>query len=137
MPAGELYINNIDAYSAWGISMEEGSLSKLLTPTGLKEMATNESRLENGVRVVPVEAREKDRTLTLEIHMLASSQADFFTKYNAFCEQLKKGAIDIKTAYSADIYHCYYQECSQFSQLRFGIAKFSLKLHEPDTTNRV
>lgn len=37
MAAGELYINNKDAYTTWGISMDTSSLSSLMTPPPMKD----------------------------------------------------------------------------------------------------
>jgi hypothetical protein len=48
---GEFYINDKDAYTTWGISMDTSSLSALMTPPPMKEFIENKSRLENGKRV--------------------------------------------------------------------------------------
>ena len=39
----ELYLNGKDAYTTWGISMDDTSLSELMTPTSNKVFIENES----------------------------------------------------------------------------------------------
>ena len=51
---GELFINGKDAYTTWGISMDDTSLSALMTPAPNKDLVENKSRLEHGKRVMIV-----------------------------------------------------------------------------------
>lgn len=44
----ELFINGKDAYVEWGISMDNTSLSALMTPAPNKAFIESESRLEHG-----------------------------------------------------------------------------------------
>lgn len=46
----ELRINGKDAYTTWGISMDNNALSELMTPSSNKTFIENESRwnMENG-----------------------------------------------------------------------------------------
>lgn len=133
---GELFINGKDAYETWGMSLSDGAVSELLTPPPMKENIINSSRLEHGSRVLVNNPKIEARNLTLELHFVANNKDDFFTKYKSFCNELSSGIIDIKTKYSDDVYKCIYESCSQFSQFCFGIAKFALKLVEPNPTDR-
>lgn len=134
----ELFINGKDAYVEWGISMDNTSLSALMTPAPSKAFIENESRLEHGKRVVIVNPKMDARNLTLQINLTASSEKQFFTRYTNFCKELATGVLDIETKYQPGIvYKTIYQSCSQFSQFMRGIGKFSLKLNEPDPSNRV
>lgn len=137
MPAGELYINNKDAYITWGISMDNTSLSTLMTPIPNKELIENKSRLEHGKRVISLNPKLDERNITLTFNLTAKTEEEFFLRYNKFCEELATGILDIKTKYQPDIvYHTIYLSCSQFSQFMRGIGKFSLKLNEPNPSNR-
>ena len=42
----ELRINGKDAYTTWGISMDNNALSELMTPSSNKTFIENESRLD-------------------------------------------------------------------------------------------
>lgn len=137
MPQGELYINNKDAYDEWGVSLEDNALATLMTPPAMKDYVKNESRLEHGTRYLPKNPKTSERTIDLPMHLVASSRLDYFSKYLSFCEELKKGTLDIRTAYQEDvIYHCLYQSCSQIRQYIDGLAIFSLKLIEPNCDDR-
>lgn len=129
----DLFINGKDAYATWGISLDETSLSALMTPVANKDFIENKSRLENGKRVVTVNPKVEDRSFALQIHLTASDKAQFFARYELFCKVLAMGVLDIRTKYQPEVvYRTIYQSCSQFSQFMQGIGKFSLKLNEPD-----
>lgn len=133
----ELYINGKDAYISWGISMDNTSLSDLMTPVANKEFIENESRLEHGKQVIVSNHRLDTRNLTLKINLIASSEQQFFDRYNSFCKELATGILEIKTKYQPDVvYKTIYQSCSQFSQFMRGIGKFTLKLNEPNPNDR-
>lgn len=134
---GELYINGKDAYTTWGISMDDTALSALMTPAPNKEFIENKSRMEHGKRVSPSSPKKDERNLTLQINLTASSKEQFFARYNGFCEELSIGVLDIKTKYQPDVtYKTIYQSCQQFSQFMQGIGKFVLKLNEPNPNDR-
>lgn len=90
--------------------------------------------MENGCHRQP---RVDVRNLTLQINLTASSEEQFFERYNSFCEELATGALEIETKYQPKVvYKTIYQSCSQFSQFMRGIGKFSLKLYEPNPNDR-
>ena len=134
---GELFINNKDAYTTWGISMESTSLSALMTPAPMKEFVENSSRLEHGKRVITSDPKVDERNITLEIHLTARDKDSFFSKYLSFCDELSTGVLNIRTKYQPNVvYKTVYLSCSQFSQFMQGIAKFSLRLCEPNPKDR-
>lgn len=137
MPAGELFINGKDAYTTWGISMDNTSLSSLMTPAPNKEFIENKSRLEHGKRVITSNPRKDERDLTLQINLTASNEDSFFARYDSFCEELETGCLDIRTKYQPTVmYRTIYLSCQQFSQFMRGVGKFILKLNEPNPKNR-
>lgn len=132
----ELIINGKDAYTEWGISMDDTALSALMTPAPNKELIENKSRLEHGKRVVTTNPMKDERNLTLQINITAPNADEFFVRYISFCEELATGILDIKTRYQPDItYRTIYLSCQQFSQFMQGIGKFVLKLNEPNPSN--
>lgn len=134
---GELYINGKDAYLTWGISMDDTSLSELMTPPANKAFIENESRLQHGKRVVTVNPKLDQRNLTLQINLTATTETQFFARYSGFCRELATGLLHIKTKYQPGVvYKTMYLSCSQFSQFMRGIGKFSLKLCEPNPADR-
>lgn len=134
---GELFINGKDAYTEWGISMDDTGLSALMTPAPNKSLIENKSRLEDGKRVINSNPKKDERNLTLQINITAPDKDTFFARYNSFCSELDAGVLDIKTKYQPTIiYKTIYLSCSQFSQFMQGIGKFVLKLNEPNPSDR-
>lgn len=138
MPRGQLIINGKDAYTTWGISLDSTALSALLTPPAKKSWVTNDMRTESGtkydVSAVPPDSK---REITLTISLTAANETQFFERYESFCRELSSGILNIQTSFqNGVVYRCVYEQCSQFSQFRQQMAFFSLKLTEPDTTDR-
>ena len=134
---GEFYINDKDAYTTWGISMDTSSLSALMTPPPMKEFIENKSRLENGKRVITSDSKIDERNITLTFNLTAKSEDQFFVRYNSFCEELATGVLHIRSKYQPNVVHkTIYLSCNQFTQFMRGIASFSLKLVEPNPADR-
>lgn len=136
---GDLFINGQDAYTTWGFGLENGGVSALLTPPPLKSFVTNSSRLEHGSRVVCSNPKMDEREVTLTVHFSAESLTDFFTKYSALMTILKAGSVtfELPKIQEGVVYHLLYQSCSQLRQLNQGIALFTLKMLEPNPSNRI
>lgn len=137
MAQNELYINGKDAYQTWGMSLTDGSVSALMTPPPMKDYIENNDRTQHGRRILDKYIRKQARDLTLQVHFHASSQAAFLAAYEGFCAELANGWLTIRTKWQPTVYYrCVYVSCNQFSQFSMGLAKFSLKLNEPDPDNR-
>lgn len=142
MPKGQLYINGVDAFVRWGVSLNQDGLSALMTPAPCKEYISNSSRLEHGVRYVdadkPQTVKIDERQINITINLIASTEEQFFARYAAFCtEVLETGVLEIRTSFQpTTLYRCKYNSCTQFSQFMRGIAQFSLRLTEPNPKNR-
>jgi hypothetical protein len=138
MAHNELFINGENAFQKWGIVLGDTSLSALMTPASLKDFIKNDSRLKDGSSVILSNPKVSERQVTIVIFLLATSELDFFTKYNAFCtEVLQTGRVNIRTIYQPGVeYKMIYESWSQFSQFERGMAKFTLKLIEPNPKDR-
>lgn len=134
---GELYINGKDAYETWGISLTDGSISALMTPPPMKSIIENKSRAEHGKRVVNNMPKVDERSLSLDVHFSANTREEFFSRYESFCKELATGSLEIRTKYQPTVlYRTNFLNCSNYSGFMFGIAKFTLKLNEPNPMNR-
>lgn len=151
MIKGQLIINKQDAYTTWGITMDSSALSTLMTPAGNKSYIENDSRLENGKTLLTsytktnedgsteeVNMVKKDaRDVTIAFNLTAPSEEKFLQRYYSFCEELDKGDLDISTSFLPNVvFHMKYVSCTQFSEFMLGMAKFSLKMTEPNPKNR-
>lgn len=135
---GELFINGQDAWSTWGIMMDDTSLSALMTPPAIKDFPKNSSRLESGSRYITTNAKWKERDITLSLQFYANTMEQFLDNYNAFCQNvLATGRVKISTKYQSGVnYFFIYNSCTQYRQFMFNIAKFSLRLTEYNPSNR-
>ena len=128
----------VDAFLAWGVSMDKSSLSNLMAPAPLKDMIENKSATENGKSVIRTGRYLDERTLTLGMNISATTQATFLSRYGYFCSQvLAYGKLDIRTKYQTGVvYHLDYLSCSQFGEFRLSMGKFVLRVVEPNPANR-
>lgn len=130
----------VDAYLQWGVSLTESSLSALMTPAPNKQPVENKSRLQHGKRVItdPTLVRKDERDVNLEMHITASGTEDFWDKYGRFCsEVLDYGFMELKCAYRPTlVFRMTYESCTQFSEFMEEIAKFTLRLNEPNPADR-
>ena len=135
---GDVKINTYDAYERYGINLEDGAISTLMTPAPMKEYIESKSRLRHGKTIVTTLSKYDSREITLPFHLIAKSKAEFFEKYNLFCsEVLANGKFELSTKYQSGIvYRLVYVSCTQFSQYNRELAVFSLKVEEPDPTDR-
>ena len=135
---GDVTINNADAYERYGINLEDGALSTLMTPAPMKEFIESKSRVRHGKNIITKAPKYDAREITLPFHLIAKSKTEFFTKYQLFCDEvLSNGKFELKTKYQPNVvYRLVYLSCTQFRQFVRELAVFSLKVSEPDPTDR-
>lgn len=138
MITNQLYINGKNAYTTWGVCMDETALSALMTPAPNKEFISNKYRNKDGKHVIKHNPRLDERDITIGFNMIAKDEDEFLYNYAKFCDEvLSTGELVLRTTYQPKVYYrCIYISCTQFSQFLRQMAKFSLKLNEPDPSNR-
>lgn len=144
MPIGQLHIRTsedgqwVDAYEVYGMSLDQSGLSTLMTPASNKEYIKNTSRTEHGSRITPSSPKKSERSVTLSFNLTAKDEEQFMSRYAKICEEILDGGyIEMKTSFQKDVvYKMFYESCTQFSQFRQAIGKFSLKLNEPNPKDR-
>lgn len=135
---GELFINDIDAFTRWGVCLSDSSLCTLVEPEPLKDAVSNKSTTDNGKQIRKEATPMVDeRDITLFIQLYATSRDEMFNKLIDFKTELKKRRINIRTKFEPDVvYRCDYKNCKQFKSYFQGMATFSLSLNEPNPANR-
>lgn len=138
MPTGQLIINGKDAFREYGIFMDDTALSTLMTPAPNKEFISNKYRSKNGKRVIKHNPCLDEREITVGFHLSAKDVDSFLSKYEKFCnEVLATGEMVIHSSFQPNVwYRCIYISCTQFRQFIREMASFSLKLNEPDPSDR-
>lgn len=138
MPKGQLYINDVDMFEEYGVSMDNNALSTLMQYPERKEFIKNESRNGDGTQYVLTNLPPlKEREITLTFHMYANSDSQFLSRYNAFQELLLSGKIRLRTSFQSDVeYRLLYISCTQFTQFRREYASIGVKFIEYNPANR-
>ena len=159
---GDLFINDADAFEAWGVNLEDGALSALMSPPPLKGYIESKSRTQHGKSVVTgVNTLYVDeRELTITFHIIGkthyptpqSTWADpnvpeyytntkdaFMAQFAALCRDVfNYGIFRLSTRYEPDVeYTLQYLSCSQFQQFHQNMGKFVLKVCEPNPAERM
>lgn len=135
---GQLIINGKDAFTTWGVVLEQDALSALMAPAPLKPFPENKSRIEHGKQVLTtIAAKIDERTISLPLIMTAATEAAFRAAYFAFVTELQAGALTITTSFLPGVkFRMIYENCQQFTQFQRQTAKFLLRLTEPNPNNR-
>lgn len=136
---GELYINEKDAWTTWGVNMGEGFLDAIDAPLPMKEYVEDESRLEDGIRIDTGNSKVDSREITLGFTIMGSSETDYRSKKAAFQTELQKGAFTIRIpALGTQKYKMVYTGKS----ISYGLSKsrdfghFTMKCTEPNPADR-
>ena len=134
---GDLYINSQDAWATWKVAMGNGFIENLLVPAGLKEFIENESRLENGKRVITTSPKVSSRDVTLTFNIHGDSTSEYLSNYAAFVAVLQSGTVRIRVPSINMTFNLIYKKSSSFN---IGMARMdsslAVKFEEPDPTNR-
>lgn len=134
---GQLVINGKDAFTTWGVVLEQDALSALMAPAPIKPFPENKGRSEHGKQVFTTNPRIDERTISLPLIMTAATEAAFRTAYFAFVTELQTGALTITTSFLPGVkFRMIYENCQQFTQFQRQTAKFLLRITEPNPNNR-
>lgn len=132
----DLMINGVDA-SVYGISMGDGFIDSLQTPSPLKDFIENISRLDDGKQVMYHNPRLTDRDLTLNFVIIGTDSNDFQTKKKAFENLLYSGKVVITVSFLNESFRLTYQRFQSFAQNSARTScKMAVKFNEPDPSNR-
>ena len=137
---GDLYINNRDAWDFFGVNMSDDFIDTLTEPLTPKEYIENESRLEDGKRViVEDELKISPRDLVLNFTMEANTPNQLSDYKAAFFKEMMKGNVKIKVPEVSDeVYNLIYKGkgTSYGMNPQRTFCHFVLKFDEPNPKNR-
>lgn len=136
---GDLFINEEDAWTTWGVRMGEGFLDSIDGFNEMKDYIENESRLEHGKRIVTDNAKIASREITLQFTIEGNSESDYRSKKKAFQAELEKGVVKIKIpVLGSEVYKLVYLGKSVAYGLSLDrcFGKISSKFCEPNPTDR-
>lgn len=130
------YQNGYDVYK---VRMGKGFIDAIEAPTQLKEPIENDSRLEDGVRML-ISTKKAKRTVSLQFNIFGSSISAYMNNKAAFEAMLYGGMVSIKVndTNHPNYYHLVYTGKSVSYKHsyngRFGI--ITCQFIEPNPANR-
>lgn len=136
---GELIINNVDAYEAWGVSMGKGFLDAIDSFVPMKDYVTNKSRLMHGEMVLLGTPKVDSREVTLSFTISGTSENDYRIKRNMFELELQKGLIAINVpSLGYEVYKLIYlgKSPSYNMNLARTFSEVSIRFKEPNPIDR-
>lgn len=136
---GELIINGVDAYEAWGVSMGKGFLDAIDTFVPMKDYVVNSSRLEHGERVLMGTPKVDARDVTLAFTINGVSEVDYRNKRKLFEAELQKGMMQIVVpALGAEVYKLIYKGKSPSYNMNLSrtFSELSVKFRESNPKDR-
>ncbi len=130
----KLLIDGTDAYTEWGVSLEDGALAVLLAPAPNKQPVTNKNVTAHGAYVLGSTTGLTDETtFSVQMHIVASSRAEYYTKLAQFVSAIKGGQFTI-TVYDWNLQPhsrtvCYL-DWQNYKECRGELGIFTLSLYE-------
>lgn len=127
-----------ELWQEYGVRLLRGAYEALLTPTGMKDYVTNESRLAHGTEYAAHAryAKQKERKVGLSVVLEAVDYDHYLAQYEAFMELLTSGMVWLKVTRLNRVFKLVYTECSKFSFGEYRKATFTLEFVEPNPTDR-
>lgn len=117
MRTGKLYINNLDAYTTYGVFLAKDrggtydNLSALMTPPPAKRHTTVDYRERDGEEVIVEEVRFEARDVSLRLAMVTDDEQEFRTRYKNFIDVLRSGLLNVRVSEIGKTYRLYYLSC--------------------------
>ena len=137
-PANFYIMDAKDLWTEYGVFIEKGTDDFLQIPER-KESISHEWMDEHGIEVDSTTPFFKDREITLQCAIVAASENDFWTKYDAFVAALMApGARLLNVVELSRSFNVLYKKCSSFTwftrlkTVSRIAAKFTLVLWEPN-----
>jgi hypothetical protein len=131
---GDLFINTKDAWTTWGVFLEDGSEDKLLQASPMKDYISNKSRQDHGKQVLATTPRVDERNVTV-VFCFAKSATDFITRYKSFITELYLGTMVLQVVRLGITFNLKYISSATLSSMT-TLGKVAVTFCEPDPMNR-
>lgn len=134
----DLIINGKDAFVTWGVRMGDGFLDAIEPFPTMKSDVDNESRLEDGKRVIAFNRKVSSNDVTLTFTLEGKDTADFVKKKDAFIEVLKEKEITVCIPLNSEkVYRLLYRQGTSYAQnTQRTFCKVACKFNEANPMNR-
>ena len=128
-----------DLYEIYGVTLTRGWREALLKPAAVKDYSKNDSRLEDGIRIIAKKeyAKKKERDIQLSFILEAESETQYLANYEKFLNDIAySGMIYLKVPVMNKVFKVVYTDCQKFGNFGLKKGNFTLKLTEPNPADR-
>lgn len=128
-----------DLYETYGVTLTRGWREALLKPAAVKDYSKNDSRLEDGIRIIAKKeyAKKKERDIQLPFILEAESETQYLANYEKFLNDIAySGMIYLKVPVMNKVFKLVYTDCQKFGDFGLEKGNFTLKLTEPNPADR-
>lgn len=134
------YYGWADAWERYGLSLEKGSLGKLMAYPPMKKPTNSKPTDRHGVAYLDSTIGFYDeRLFSIDVHICAQTRSDYLDKYLLFRNEIlgmqasegRGQYIQLMTRHTGEVYHLLYEDCQPFSQYNMKKAYFTLSFIEP------
>ena len=128
-----------DLYETYGVTLTRGWREVLLKPAAVKDYSKNDSRLEDGIRIIAKKeyAKKKERDVQLSFLLEAESETQYLANYEKFLNDIAySGMIYLKVPVMNKVFKVVYTDCQKFGDFGLKKGNFTLKLTEPNPADR-
>ena len=128
-----------DLYETYGVTLTRGWREALLKPAAVKDYSKNDSRLEDGIRIIAKKeyAKKKERDIQLPFILEAESETQYLANYEKFLNDIAySGIIYLKVPVMNKVFKLVYTDCQKFGDFGLKKGNFTLKLTEPNPADR-
>ena len=128
-----------DLYETYGVTLTRGWREALLKPAAVKDYSKNDSRLEDGIRIIAKKeyAKKKERDIQLSFLLEAENETQYLANYEKFLNDIAySGMIYLKVPVMNKVFKVVYTDCQKFGDFGLEKGNFTLKLTEPNPADR-
>lgn len=128
-----------DLYETYGVTLTRGWREALLKPAAVKDYSKNDSRLEDGIRIIAKKeyAKKKERDIQLSFLLEGESETQYLANYEKFLNDIAySGMIYLKVPVMNKVFKLVYTDCQKFGDFGLEKGNFTLKLTEPNPADR-
>jgi hypothetical protein len=128
-----------DLYETYRVTLTRGWREALLKPAAVKDYSKNDSRLEDGIRIIAKKeyAKKKKRDIQLPFILEAESETQYLANYEKFLNDIAySGMIYLKVPVMNKVFKVVYTDCQKFGDFGLKKGNFTLKLTEPNPADR-
>ncbi len=127
-----------DIFLTYGVCLKKGAYESLLEYPAPKGLITWSDRRNDGVEYLADKdtMRVDKKNVSINVVLFAESEADYYTKYEAFFKRITTGIMYLKIPTLGKVFKLVYSKQSGLSKINKKTSIFALNFVEPNPNDR-